>query len=285
MTIDQDIRVVGLDLDSTLLKDDKTISEYTRKTLEEACRRGIYVMPATGRTRSAIPECVESVNGIRYAVCSNGASVVDLKTGEEFYSAKIDYGRALELYDMLDAYGTMFDCYIEGDGYTERRFFDHLDAYGVEPHIQTMIKKKRNPVDDLKATIIKLGKPVEKFNMFFLDLQERDRVCQELSKIPGLKITSSLRNNLEINAEDCNKGAALLGFAKRMGFTREQVMCCGDGNNDYDMVCMCGVGVAMMNAVESLKEAADYITYSNEEDGVAKAIERLCMRMQDRLQD
>lgn len=283
MTIDQDIRVIGLDLDSTLLRDDKTISDYTKNVLEKACRRGIYVMPATGRTRTAIPECVESIQGIDYAVCSNGASVVNLQTGEEFYSAKIAFDRSLELYDMLDAYGTMFDCYIEGDGYTERRFFDHLDDYGVEPHIQTMIKSKRNPVDDLKATIIKIGKPVEKFNMFFLDLKERDRVCQELVKIPGLKVTSSLRNNLEINAENCNKGAALLGFAERMGFTREQVMCCGDGNNDYDMVCMCGVGVAMMNAVEPLKEAADYITYSNEEDGVAKAIERLCIRMQENI--
>ena len=116
--------------------------------------------------------------------------------------------------------------------------------------------------------------------MFFLDLEERAKVLEDLSKIPYLKVTSSLTNNLEINALHCNKGEALLNFGEKMGFDRSQVMCCGDGNNDYDMVCMCGVGVAMMNAVDSLKEAADYITYSNEEDGVARAIERLCMRMQ-----
>ena len=285
MTIDQDIRVIGLDLDSTLLRDDKTISDYTKRILEKAIERGIYVLPATGRAMNAVPECVRAVKGIRYAVCSNGASVVNLETEEELYSSKIDLEYALEILDKLEAYGTMYDCYIDGCGYTEKRFYDFLDHYGVEPHIKKLINSTRMPIDNLKEMMIKLGKPVEKFNMFFLDLEERARIYEELSKAPGIKVTSSLTNNLEINGVNCNKGAALLGFAERMGFTREQVMACGDGNNDYDMICMCGVGVAMMNAVELLKEAADYITYTNEEDGVAKAIERLCMRMQEKPQD
>ena len=280
MVINQDIRVVGLDLDSTLLKDDKTISAYTKHTLEKAIERGIYILLATGRVMNAIPDCVKAIEGIRYAVCSNGAAVVDLETGDELYSAKIPFSQALEVFDILDSYGTMFDCYIAGAGYTERRFYEHLDRYGIEPHISRMIRKTRQPVEDLRQTILDLNCPVEKFNIFFLDLEERAKVLEDLSKIPYLKVTSSLTNNLEINALHCNKGEALLNFGEKMGFDRSQVMCCGDGNNDYDMVCMCGVGVAMMNAVDSLKEAADYITYSNEEDGVARAIERLCMRMQ-----
>lgn len=280
MVINQDIRVVGLDLDSTLLKDDKTISDYTRQTLIKAMEKGIYILPATGRVMNAIPECVTSIDGIKYAVCSNGASIVDLETGEEFFSSKIPLSQAMELFDILDSYGTMCDCYIDGAGYTESRFYDHLEDFGMEPEIRRMIRKTRQPVANLRQTMMEIGSPIEKFNMFFLDMEERARVFEEISKIPYVKVTSSLKNNLEINALNCNKGAALLGFGEKMGFSREQVMCCGDGNNDYDMICMCGVGVAMMNAEERVKEAADYITYSNEEDGVAKAIERLCMRMQ-----
>lgn len=280
MRVNQDIRVVGLDLDSTLLRDDKTISERTRRTLEEAIQKGIYILPATGRTRTGIPECVLAIEGVRYGVCSNGAVVVDLATGEEWYSCKLDYGDALELADRLEGYHTMYDCYIDGRGYTEKRFLSRLEDYKVEPKIQEMILKTRNPVDHLLETVEKLHRPVEKFNMFFGDLEEREQALKQLSGLPHLKVTSSLSNNLEINAAECNKGAALLGFAKKMGFSGGQVMCCGDGNNDYDMIRMCGVGVAMMNAVDSVKQIADYITYTNEEDGAARAIERLCFRMQ-----
>lgn len=282
MTINQDIRVVGLDLDSTLLRDDKTISPRTKETLEEAIRRGIYVLPATGRTRTGVPDCVKEVSGIQYGVCSNGASVVDLNTGEELYSCKIPMLESLKLLDILESYHTMYDCYIEGVGYTEARFFDNLDDYNVEPKIQELIKKSRTSVGSLREVITTMDCEVEKFNMFFVDQEKREQALEELSKIPYIKVTSSLKNNLELNAAACNKGAALLAFASRMGFEKEQVMCCGDGNNDYDMIQMCGVGVAMMNGEERIKEAADYITYTNEEDGVARAVERLCMRMRNK---
>lgn len=280
MTINDDIRVVGLDLDGTLLKDDKTISERTKETLIHAMENGIYILPATGRTRTAIPEQVKNIRGIQYAVCSNGATVVDLETGEEFYSCKMSLEEGKQLVEILEEYNTMYDCYIGGKGYTERRFYDNLDMYKVEPKIQELIKSTRTPVDNLMEEITRLNQPIEKFNMFFTDLKERERAFEELSKLSFIKVTSSLTNNLELNAAECNKGKALLGFAATKGFKESQVMCCGDGNNDYDMIRMCGVGVAMMNGEERIKEIADYITYTNEEDGAARAIERLCMRMQ-----
>ena len=85
-----------------------------------------------------------------------------------------------------------------------------------------------------------------------------------------------MNNNIEINAANCNKGTALLGFAAKFGYGKEQVMACGDGSNDYEMILMSGVGVAMENGLDNIKEIADYITVSNEQDGVAKAIEHFC---------
>lgn len=281
MTINEDIRVVGLDLDSTLLKDDKTISDRTKQVIQKAIDRGIYILPATGRTLTAIPACVKEIEGIQYAVCSNGATVLDLTTGKELYSCKIPKEDAKKLVEILEGFHTMYDCYIEGRGYTEYRFYNHLDDYRVEPQIQKLIKQSRKPVENLLDEIERIDCDVEKFNMFFYDMKKREEIFAELSRLPFIKVTSSLFNNLEINAAECNKGTALLEFARLKGFDKGQVMCCGDGNNDLDMIRLCGVGVAMMNGEDRIKEAADYITYSNEEDGVARAIERLCIRMQE----
>ena len=279
MNITEDIRVIGLDLDSTLLKDDKTISDYTKSVLERAIEKGIYILPATGRVVSGIPECVKAVKGIEYAVCSNGASVLNLSTGEEIYSSKIPLTDALAFIDLAEKYDTMYDCYAEGRGYAEKRFMDKLECYGMEPVMMKLARQTRTTVSSLKECLTEMQCDVEKFNLFFADNEKRLKAMEELSKIPYLKITSSLPNNIEINARDCNKGTALIGFARKLGFTREQVMACGDGSNDYDMIVAAGIGVAMSNAKEELKQAADYITVSNEEDGVAKAIERLCIRM------
>ena len=80
MKKDHDIKVIGLDMDGTLLKDDKTISKYTKEVLKKAISMGIHVLPATGRVKIGIPECIRNLDGVRYGICSNGASVLDLET-------------------------------------------------------------------------------------------------------------------------------------------------------------------------------------------------------------
>ena len=80
--------------------------------------------------------------------------------------------------------------------------------------------------------------------------------------------------NLEINAAGVNKGKAMIELGKLLGIPREEIMAFGDGNNDLKMLKEVGTGVAMVNAIPSVKEAADYVTLSNDEEGVAKFIEK-----------
>ena len=94
-------------------------------------------------------------------------------------------------------------------------------------------------------------------------------------RFTGLAVSSSVDRNVEINHKDANKGAALTGLASRLGLTRSQVMSFGDGLNDISMIREAGIGVAMQNAVEEVKSAADLITGSCEESGVAQVIEQL----------
>ena len=91
-------------------------------------------------------------------------------------------------------------------------------------------------------------------------MDARKRMREELSKLPGILVSSSIPNNLEINAEGADKGGALLRLAARLGIARESTMGFGDGENDLSMIRMAGIGVAMENGHESVKEAADYIT-------------------------
>ena len=274
----QEIKVIGLDMDGTLLKDDKTISEFTESVLKRAIEQGIHILPATGRVKIGIPECIRNMEGVRYGICSNGASVLDLATGEELYSCRISNEDAMKMIDIMEEYHTIYDAYIDGQGYSDERFYHHLEDYNIEPEMMKMYVKTRNPIPSLREYMSEGKYEVEKFNMFFAKPEERIQAMEDLSKLPFVKITSSLYNNIEINAANCNKGTALLGFAAKFGYGKEQVMACGDGSNDYEMILMSGVGVAMENGLDNIKEIADYITVSNEQDGVAKAIEHFCFK-------
>lgn len=280
----RDIRLIGLDLDGTTLTTDKKLTPHTKEVLEACIRQGIEVLPATGRVWSGIPEELMKMEGVHYVISSNGAAVVELATGKAVYTNGIAWDRALEVFDILERYDTFYDAYAEGNGWCEARFYENLNDYGIEPLIQRLVKSSRTCIEDLREWVKEHKSPIEKINMFFRDEEKRQQAFRELSGIPDLAVTCSLTNNLEINHCTCNKGDALLNLGKILGISMEQIMACGDGNNDLEMVRNAGVGVAMENGEDSVKEAADYVTVTNDEEGVARAIELFCdLQLKERI--
>lgn len=280
----RDIRLIGLDLDGTTLTTDKKLTPHTKEVLEACIRQGIEVLPATGRVWSGIPEELMKMEGVHYVISSNGAAVVELATGKAVYTNGIAWDRALEVFDILERYDTFYDAYAEGNGWCEARFYENLNDYGIEPLIQRLVKSSRTCIEDLREWVKEHKSPIEKINMFFRDEEKRQQAFRELSEIPDLAVTCSLTNNLEINHCTCNKGDALLNLGKILGISMEQIMACGDGNNDLEMVRNAGVGVAMENGEDSVKEAADYVTVTNDEEGVARAIELFCnLQLKERI--
>ena len=272
----KDIRLIGLDLDGTTLTSDKVLTPHTKEVLESCLRQGIQILPATGRARSGIPDYLTEIEGIRYVVVSNGAAVVDLETGENVYTNCISWERALEIFDILEEYHTFYDIYALGKGWCEGRFLDHLEQYRIEPHIEQLIRTSRTRIVDLRTWVKEHQAPIEKINMFFAREEERQKAFTELEKVPDLAVTCSLVNNLEINDRSCNKGDALLNLGKILDISLDQIMACGDGNNDYEMIKQAGTGVAMENGEPGVKKIADFITKTNDEEGVAFAIEHFC---------
>lgn len=271
-----DIRLIGLDLDGTTLTSEKVLTPHTKEVLEKCLEKGIQVLPATGRVRSGIPEYLTQIRGMRYVILSNGACVMDLEKEEILYQNCISWDRALELFDRLEEYNTFYDVYANGTGWCEGRFLDRLEEFGIEPHIRDLVRVSRNRVDDLRSWMREHQAPIEKINMFFAREEDRQKAFRELGEIEDLAVTCSLGNNLEINHATCNKGDAMLNLGRILHIPTENIMACGDGDNDFEMVKQAGIGVAMANGEKTLKKAADYITKTNDEEGVAYAIEHFC---------
>lgn len=259
-------------MDGTLLNDQKELSPKNRKALESCIRHGILIVPATGRPAAGIPEMIREIAGIRYAILTNGARVEDFREGKLISQERIHWELAFEILEWISHYPVAYDPYIDGRGKMEARFRNHLKDYGLPPAMQRLVLSSRDEVEDELALVKSLKTPVEKINIFTKDKKLRQELWEKLEQHKELAVTSSLDYNVEINAAAATKGNALLHLADYLGLKREQTMAMGDGSNDLSMIEAAGIGVAMANSMEMLKQKADYITLSNEEDGVAAAI-------------
>lgn len=272
-----EIKLIALDLDGTLLDSQKRLSSRNESVLKECIRRGIAVVPCTGRIWFGVPEVVQNFPGIRYAITTNGAVVEDVTEHKIIDERKMSCELTLEILELAKQFHTMYDVYAGGMAFGEERFIGHMDEYGISPILQKMVRETRQIVPDVIERLRTMNQPSEKVNYFFGDEEERLRARQALLARGDVIVSSSFSNNLEINAQGATKGEAILRLAAHLGLSPEQTMGFGDGENDVTMIQMAGIGVAMGNALESLKAGADYVTCTNDEDGVAKAIEKLVL--------
>lgn len=276
----KEIRIIALDMDGTLLDSQKRISLRNEAALRRCLESGVHIVPTTGRTWDGVPEELCALPGVRYAITTNGAIVLDTQEHKIIRERKLSNKLALELLELAESFHAMYDPYINGRGYTESRFIEHMEEYGLSKLIQSLVKKTRNVVTDIHRYVKESGLPVEKINFFFNDMEEREKARGILAKRGDIVLSSSLENNLEINALGATKGDGLLALADYLGFEHSQTMACGDGENDFSMIRQAGIGVVMANGEEKLKEIADFVTLSNDEDGVAAAIQRFVFHNQ-----
>lgn len=271
------IKLVALDLDGTLLDSKKHLSARNRRALEACVEKGIYVVPATGRTVLGIPEELKAMPGIRYAITLNGGVLIDMAKNRVIDQRKLDCQATLEILEVVSGFHVMYDAYIEGVGISESRFYDHLDEYNIPEEIQKLVRITRMVVPNIEDHIRQSDVPVEKINLYCSSLKDRETIRTLLAERNDIIISSSLENNLEINALGATKGQGIRRLADHLGLGIEETMACGDGENDLTMIQMAGIGVAMANGEEALKTLADYVTATNDEDGVAQAIERFAL--------
>lgn len=274
-----DSKLIAMDMDGTLLNSDKKITRRTAQTLKTAAERGIHIVLATGRTVSGVNEYLETLPFIRYLITVNGGCIWDAARGASLHDAVIPAARAREIFAFLEKYDTMYDCYIDGKGYIDRRYWNTVPNYLPDENLVRLVRITRVPVDDFAGCVEEAGKGVQKIQMFFNDPEKRLAAIREMEEtFPDIAVTWSLLNNVEINTLKANKGEALTVLAKHLGLDIANTMAFGDGWNDRTMLLTAGCAVAMENSMPNVKGFADHVTLTNDEDGVAHAIEKLVLQ-------
>lgn len=274
------IRLIAIDLDGTMLNQEKKVTRHTKEVLIQAEQKGIFIVPATGRHYYGIPEEVVGLEGVRYFLTTNGAAVFDKVQGNYLYEDAMPCDFALRVLKKLMQYDILIDAFIGGNAYRTEADMDYVKELQMSDVMKEFMRKSRKKVPSLYRYIEENHLDVHKFTLNFkpdgygggLD---RDKVLQFAEREPGLSCVCGGFQNLELTNGTATKGNALLKLGELLGIRREQIMAIGDSGNDAAMLKAAGIGVAMENADREALEAADFITKSNEEDGVAYAVE-LC---------
>lgn len=266
-------KLIAYDLDGTLLNSKKQLTSHTKEVLEEAARQGIVILPATGRPVTGIPEMVLNITGTNYAVTANGARVMDLRRNEAIIETLLPRETGRKILKIFYEYDTLKEIYFNGKGYANEEDLLNIGHFLSDPHMAEYIVKTRTPVKDLEKIFDKEFSDMDKIHGIMANLEDIDKIKARLQEISDIEITGALGCNLEINAKGATKGNALLKLGESLNISREEIMAFGDASNDHSMLKLAGTGVAMANADDKTKAVADYVTVSNDEDGVARFIE------------
>lgn len=276
--MERTIKMVGVDLDGTLLNTQKQITEYTKEIVKKAEEQGCIVLASTGRPLSAVPQSILDVVGTKYVVTINGAVIYDMMKKEVIYDNLLPVELAVKALDIFADYDALVEVFIGDDGYTDAKALEHVEDYVITPPMVKYMKESRIPTENVKETLLRMNQPIGKAHAIFRDPSQRPEVMERLKKELDVDLTSSSPRDLDVNKKGTNKGLGLVRLGELLGIQREEIMACGDSFNDFEMLEEVGLGVAMANAEESLKKIADYITETNDNDGVAKAIERFVLK-------
>jgi Cof subfamily protein (haloacid dehalogenase superfamily) len=271
------IKLIGLDLDGTTFNKEKRVSAENRAAIEEALGRGIDVVVSTGRTYTSIPDSLWEIRGLRYVITSNGAAVTDRSTGERIYSSFLDEGVVEKLITLSQDEDIPLEVFCDGKAYVDSGFYHDVEAGGSFPARRKYIMETRSPIDGIYDFMERNSSSLENVNLLFEDMEKKRRIMEEVKKFSPATVTTSVRSNVEIGGPGSSKAQALAALMDRFGVRSEELMCCGDAPNDISMIEFAGVGVAMGNAGRETKEHADFVTYSNEDDGVAFAIRKFAL--------
>lgn len=274
------IKLIALDMDGTLYNSQSEISEKDIDALKKAGNAGVAVAVATGRAYSELPVEMLCELGVRYAITGNGSGVYRLPEKECIFADCLDTEVLLQILEELKQLDVYYDVYIEGLVYCPKSACHNIRKMDMPEVLHQYIEQTRIVVDDLGQFVKENGKKVEKSTINFALLPDgtyldRENTAQLLSRYPQVQYLCGGYHNLEFTRAGVTKGSGLKFLAEQLGVSLENVMACGDSENDIFMLEAAGVGVAMANAEEEVKASADFITRSNDENGVAYAVESL----------
>ena len=270
------VKLIALDLDGTLFNSQSQISAHNIDTIKKANEAGATVVISTGRPYSGLPFEQLKGSGIRFAITTNGSAIYEIESGKCLFEEAMNEDIILPILDFLLTKDIHMDAFIGGKGYTPVQCVAAGQKLANPPALKHYILNTRVRVDNLPLFIHENQLKVQKMTLNFYPegdiFKDREEVRKYLESNPAVTTVSGGYNNLEFTRADVNKGVGLQKMAQLLDIPVAQTMAVGDTENDLAIIRAAGVGVAMGNATAAVKSAADYITTSNDEDGVAAAI-------------
>ncbi len=275
-------------MDGTLLGDIRKVTKENAKAIKEAQEQGIVVVVATGRDEKEARLPIREASITCPIISVNGAQSRD-ERGNVLSTFPINEDQMNVIFDILTSNEIYFELYTNhgtvSNNYEKalQAVVDFLLSSGSDDDMETMRKIAKDRfdvgaiklVDSYHAFIEQEATILLKILAFSKDDQKRTTTKKKLMEIDQLAISASARDNIEITSVHAQKGLAVMAYAQKVGVSMDEVMVIGDSFNDVSMFEIARLKVAMGNAEQEIKDLADFITHSNEEDGVAFAIRKM----------
>ena len=256
-------RLMAVDMDGTLLNPDSEITPFTLQTVKQAMAKGLKFTLCTGRPLQGVKKYVEQLELDCPVITYNGAVIAHSTTGEILFSQNMDTEDARRVYNLAKEKNTMFILWSQNRLYASE--ISEKTAF-----YEDITSTKATLLEDFEAV---LADGITKF-LWYDEPQTLDDWINELkeSDLSETTFTKSRAYFLEFFSNKTSKAVAMEKLGEYYGICREEMITVGDQTNDLPMIEYAGLGVAMGNAVEAVKAAADHITATNNEDGVAQVI-------------
>lgn len=258
-------KLVAIDLDDTLLRDDGTVSDYTRRVIRQAQAENIYVLIATGRMyQTARPTGLALGLGDIPMVLFSGGLIQRIESGEILYKNPIDLTSAKAALGLAKRQGWYIQAYVD-------------DELLVHHHCE----ESRSYEHTTGATAVAIGEDLYELEkapsklLMLAPKEQLDTAAEVIRTELGnrLGLVRSKVNYLEIMAPNASKGSAMLHLGRHLGITAQEMVAFGNSENDISMLKDAGCGIAVENAEPHIRQLADIVCSSNNDDGVARWIE------------
>lgn len=271
------IKLLVTDMDGTCLNSQKEISPANREAIRALHAKGVLVALATGRLDRSIRAYARELELTLPIISCNGALVRDMDKGEIVFEAPLPQELCLRILQTCRELGATLHLSCEEDMIITEEIYPRLKLLSdwnnsLAPDNQFRLKVVRDIQEPVRQ-----GVKVYKVIAWSRDSGFLKKLQDKLKAIPGVDAVQSEDVLLDIGIHGTDKGTAVARLAQQLGLSPQEVMTVGDHDNDLGMIRYAGLGVAMANASPRLKEAADYVTGSNDEDGLAQALRKFIL--------
>ena len=284
-------KLVVIDLDGTMLNQYGSITENTKEVIKKVQEKGIEVVIASGRPLDSSKNFAKEIKSERYVISGNGAIIYDFTNDKIIYENTLKKSKVLEIIKICEENSIFYNIYTENEIITKNLQYNVLYYHKENSNKEENEKTHINIVEDIYDYIAKREERIIKiticdnyqtiFNSILRKIREIDDIeVLDVSHMSKKVITNGIEDidveyfYTEISAKNVDKWNAIEFLAEKINVSKEEIVAIGDNINDKKMIENSGIGIAMGQSTPVIKEIANYITTSNFEEGVAKALEK-----------